>query len=218
VLLGGLPEREAGLLDTPPAEPRLAPMPVGERADLLRRRPDVRVAERQLAAATADIGAARAEWFPKLRISAAAGFEAQRLGDLFDSGSRTARIAPLISWRILDGGAVKAEIRAAEARQEVAALAYEKAVLAALADGERALSGYRLALEEVQVRQAALDTARRSRAHQERRFQAGDIPVAERLAADRAVREAEGAWAQAQTAAAVDLVALCKALGGGWKG
>jgi NodT family efflux transporter outer membrane factor (OMF) lipoprotein len=218
VLLGGLPEREAGLLATAPGELALAPIPVGERADLLRRRPDVRVAERQLAAATADIGAARAEWFPKLRISAAAGFEAQRLGDLFDSGSRTARIAPLISWRIFDGGAVKAEIRAAEARQQVAALAYEKAVLAALADGERALSGYRQALEGVRAQQAVLDTARRGYAHQERRFQAGDIAVAELLVADRAVREAEGGLAQAQTVAAIDLVALCKALGGGWRG
>jgi NodT family efflux transporter outer membrane factor (OMF) lipoprotein len=217
VLLGRLPESEAALLATGPQEPVLEPIPVGERADLLRRRPDVRVAERQLAAATADIGAAKAEWFPKLRISAAAGFEAQRLGDLFDPGSRTARIAPLISWRIFDGGAVKAEIRAAEARQQVAALAYEKAVLGALADGERALSGYRLALEGVRARRAVLDSARRGYGHQERRFRAGDIALAELLAADRAVREAEGALVQAQTAAAVDLVALCKALGGGWK-
>jgi NodT family efflux transporter outer membrane factor (OMF) lipoprotein len=217
VLLGGLPESEAGLLDTAPGEPTLAAVPVGERADILRRRPDIRIAERQLAAATADIGAARAEWFPNLNIAASGGYEAQQLGDLFKSASQVARIAPLISWRILDGGAIKAEIRAAEARQQVAALGYEKAVLAALADAERALSGYRLALEALRGRQEVLDSARRGYGHQERRFQAGDIALADLLAADRTVREAEDALARAQTSAAIDLVALCKALGGGWE-
>lgn len=216
-LLGGLPESEAALAETPPPELTLAPIPVGERAELLRRRPDVRAAERQLAAATADIGVARAEWFPKLSISAAAGFEALKLPDLFKSSSQTARIGPLISWRLFDGGSIRAEIHAAEARQEIAALGYEKAVLGALTDAERALAGYRLALEAVAARQAALESARRSYGHQERRFQLGDIPVADLLAAERSLREAEDGFARAQTGAAIDLVALCKALGGGWR-
>jgi len=216
-LLGQLPESEAALCATRAPEPALAPLPVGERADLLRRRPDVRAAERQLAGATADIGAAKAEWFPKLSISAAGGFEALKLADLTKSTSRTWTLAPLISWRLFDGGAIRAEIRAAETRQERAALGYEKAVLGALTEAERALATYRLALEATRAQQAVLASARRTGGFARQRFAQGDIARAELLDAERATHEAEDACIRAQTAAAIDLVALFKALGGGWK-
>jgi len=217
VLLGQLPESEADLCRTPPAELALAPVPVGERADLLRRRPDVRAAERQLASATADIGVARAEWFPKLTIGATAGYQALKGSELFNSGSQFLSLTPLISWRIFDGGTIRAQIHAAQARQQIAALGYEKAVLGALTDGERALANYRLALEAAQAQRAVLDSARRSYGYAERRYRAGDIAVADLLDAERAVREAEDGFCRAQTGAAIDLVALFKALGGGWQ-
>ncbi len=191
---------------------------MGARADLLRRRPDVRTAERQLAAATADVGVARAEWFPKLSIGAGAGYQALNASALFTQPSQMLSVTPLISWRIFQGGAIQAEIHAAEARQEQAAAGYEKAVLGALADAERALATYRLALETVQAQDAVLATARRTYRHAELRRQAGDIPVADLLQAEGRVRDAEDALARARTAAAVDLVALFKALGGGWGG
>lgn len=218
VLLGQLPESEAALCAGASAELTLAPIPVGERADILRRRPDVRGAERQLAAATADIGVAKAEWFPKLSITASGGYQALQLSQLFNSGSQTAAISPFISWRIFDGGTIKAEIRAAEARQQTAALGYEKAVLAALTDAERALVTYRLALEGVQAQKTALESSRRFRDHAQQRFTFGDIALAELLDAERNAREAEDGFVKAQTSAAIDLVALCKALGGGWQG
>jgi len=216
-LLGQLPESEAALVASRPADLRLAPLPVGERADVLRRRPDVRSAERQLAAATADIGVAKAEWFPKLSLSASGGYQALKAAQLFKTGSQTASVAPLISWRLFDGGTIRAEIHAAQARQELAALNYEKTVLGALTDAERALSTYRLALATTQAQQAVLDSARRTRQHAEQRFKFGDIARTELLDAERGAQEAEDGLVRAQTAAAIDLVALCKALGGGWQ-
>lgn len=217
VLLGQLPESELALADSESAAITLRPIPVGERADVLRRRPDVRAAERRLAAAAADAGVARAEWFPRLAISASGGFQALALGDLLESSSQAFSVMPLISWRIFDGGRVKAQIRAAEARQESAAQGYEKAVLTALTDAERALSNYRYALESVRVQHAALESARRSYGHAQRRFELGDIALAELLEAERSVREAEDAYARAHTGAAIDLIALYKAIGGGWQ-
>ncbi len=216
VLLGAPPERELALLDTAAAPVTLAPIPVGQRADLLRRRPDVRAAERRLAARSADIGVATAELFPKLSIGASGGFQALDASQLFDSASQRFSLTPLISWRVFDGGRVRAEIRASEAREQQAALTYEKAVLTALGDAERALGDYRLGLDTVRLQQAALDAARRSYAHAQARYAAGDIALSELLAEERVLRDAEDGYARTHTAAAIDLVALYKALGGGW--
>jgi len=216
VLLGAPPERELALLDTSAAQIVLAPIPVGERADILRRRPDVRAAERRLAARTADIGVATAELFPKLSIGAGGGFQSLDAGNLFESASQVFSIMPLISWRVFDGGRVRAEIHASEARQEQAALGYEKAVLAALGDAERALSNYQLGLDAVQRQRVALHAARRSYAHAQARFKAGDSALVDLLAEERVLHDAEDACVRVHTATAIDLVSLFKALGGGW--
>ncbi len=217
VLLGAPPERELALLETAAPEILLVPIPVGERADILRRRPDVRAAERQLAARTADIGVATAELFPKLSIGASGGFQSLDAGNLFESASQAFSIMPLISWRVFDGGRVRAEIRASEARQEQAALAYEKTVLVALGDAERALSDYQLGLDAVQRQRVAVEAARRGYGHAQVRFKAGDIALTEMLTEERALRDAEDAYARTHTAAAINLVALFKALGGDWQ-
>lgn len=194
----------------------LPALPVGERAEILRRRPDVLAAERRLAASTADIGVATAELFPKLSIGAGGGFQALSPDDWFDGSSARFSILPLISWRLFDGGRVRAEIRAREAGQRQAALGYEQAVLAALGDAERALSDYDAGLDTVARRQAALEASRRSLGHAEARFAAGDIARIELLAAQRLLHEAETAYARAHAATAVQLVAVYKAIGGGW--
>ncbi|MGN6707050.1 efflux transporter outer membrane subunit [Rhodanobacter lindaniclasticus] len=216
VLLGAPPERELALLDTTAAPITLLPIPVGQRADILRRRPDVRATERRLAARSADIGVATAELFPKLSIGASGGFQALDASQLFESTSQRFSLMPLISWRVFDGGRVRAEIRASEAREQQAAFAYEKAVLTALGDAERALGDYRLGLDAVQRQQAAADAARRSYAHAQARYAAGDIALTDLLAEERVLHDAEDGYARTHTAAAIDLVALFKALGGGW--
>ena len=216
VLLGAPPERELALLDAPLAPCTLLELPVGERADMLRRRPDVLAAERRLAASSADIGVATAELFPKLSIGAGGGFQALSTGDWFDASSSRFSILPLISWRLFDGGRVRAEIRAREAAERQAALAYEQAVLAALGDAERALGDYHAGLNTLERRWMALDAARASHRHAKARYAAGDIALVELLAAQRSLHDAETAAARAHTSAAVQLVALYKALGGGW--
>ena len=216
VLLGSPPERELKLLDATASSLMLPALPVGERADILRRRPDVLAAERRLAASTADIGVATAELFPKLSIAAGGGFQALSTGDWFDASSTRYSILPLISWRLFDGGRVRAEIRAREAVQRQAALGYEQAVLAALGDAERALSDYDAGRDALARRQTALEASRRSFSHAEARFAAGDIARIELLAAERLLHEAETACARAHATTAVQLVALYKAIGGGW--
>ena len=216
VLLGAPPEHEMALLDTTAAQITLVPIPVGQRADILRRRPDVRAAERRLAARTADIGVATAQLFPKLSIGAGGGFQSLDASNLFESASQTFSIMPLISWRVFDGGRVRAEIHASEARQQQAAIAYEKVVLGALGDAERALSDYQLGLDAVQRQHDALEAARRSYAHVQSRFKAGDIALTDLLGEERILRDAEDAYVRTHTATAINLVALFKALGGGW--
>lgn len=217
ILLGGLPEDERGLAESTTDFVALAPLPVGERADLLRRRPDVRVAERSLAAATADVGVATAELFPKIGFAANGGFQSLESGTLLDSASEALGLVPLISWRIFDGGRVRAQIRASEARVEVAALEYEKAVKEALTDAEIALTRYNSGLAALDRQSAAVTAARRSYGFASDRYRAGDISLLELLDAEQALRTAEDAYARTHTAAATDLVALFKALGGGWQ-
>lgn len=216
VLLGEPPEHGLQLLEDASGLPMLAEIPVGERADLLRRRPDVLAAERRLAASTADIGVATAELFPKLSIGVGGGFQALDAGDLFESGSQRFGVMPVISWRVFDGGRVRAEIRAREADQRQAALAYEQAVLAALGDAEQALGDYRAGLVALRRYEQALEASQRSYGHARQRFAAGAIAGGELLAAERQLHEAQAAAVRAHTAAAVQLVALYKALGGGW--
>lgn len=217
ILLGELPESEAGLADTSAAYVKLAPLPVGERADILRRRPDVRAAERQVAAATADIGVATAELFPKFGITAGGGFESLDTGNLFDSSSQRFNITPFISWRIFDGGRIHAQINAREARQQAAALEYEKEVKTALTDAERALTRYNLGLVALAHQATSVAAARRNYGFADMRYRAGEISLLELLVAERELRAAESDYALTHTRAATNLVALFKALGGGWQ-
>ena len=216
-LLGDLPETELDLLVEHTDYPTLSSLPVGERADILRRRPDVLAAERRLAAATAEVGVATAELFPRLSIGASGAFQALDTAELFEAESETWDIAPLITWRIFDGGRIRARIRASEARAQAAALAYEEAVLTALSEAEAALSRYHLDLEALERQGRALAAARRSHELAEIRYHAGDIALLDLLDAERVLRNAELAYARMHRMAATDLVALFKALGGGWR-
>lgn len=215
-LTGALPESELHLLDEMRPEPTLAPIPVGERAEILRRRPDVRAAERRLAAATAEIGVASAELYPRLAITAHAGFEALDTDDLFDDSSQTLAVSPAIVWRIMDGGRVRAEVRAAEARTRVAAMAFQRAVLGALSDAEQALGRYRGSLAAMDAQRAATVAARHVRDVERLRHEIGESSLLTLLEAQRRLDEVEAGLASLQIDASGALVALVKALGGGW--
>lgn len=215
-LLGGLPETELALIESP-ASPLLLPqVPVGQRADVLRRRPDVLAAERRLAAATADIGVATAELFPKLTLSAGAGFRALTGSEVLNTDSRRGSVGPIVSWRLLDGGRVRAEIRASEARQRAAAIGYEQAVIAALSDAERALSQYQFGLQTLAAQEQAIGSSRRDAETTRRRYELGDLPLSDWLNAQRDLADLEAVREQLAGASASDLMLLYKALGGGW--
>jgi NodT family efflux transporter outer membrane factor (OMF) lipoprotein len=215
-LLGEVPEAELGLIDGQQDYAQLAPLPVGERADLLRRRPDVSAAERALAAATADVGVATAALFPSFTIGASGGFQSLTTGELFDSASEIGGVVPAISWPLLNRGRLHAQVRAREARAEAAAVEYEKAVKQALLDAERALTRYNTGLDALARQSSALAAAQRNYGFAQDRYRAGDISLLELLDAERGLRNAEDAYARTHTVAATDLVALFKALGGGW--
>lgn len=216
VLLGDLPESELGLAGQPADFIALAPIPVGQRSDILRRRPDVRAAERRLAAATGELDVATADLFPQVVFGGNAGFQSLETGNLFDTTSQIATLGLSISWHLFDGGRLRAQVHANEARVKAAALEYEKTVLAALTDAERALARYSFGLEALDRQTAAMAAARRSYDFATDRYRAGDISQLQLFDAERALRNAEDAYARTHTQAATDLVSLFKALGGGW--
>ena len=197
--------------------PRPPPeVPVGLPADLVRRRPDIRQAEADLHAATARIGVAEADLFPRLTLNADFGFQAQEAGDLVAWASRFASVGPKLEIPILDGGRRRATLRLQTLREQQAALIYEHTVLAALHEVENSL----VAFSAEQSRQAALEvavTASRDALGLSRlRYEGGVIGFLDVLDAERTLQEAELNLAQSTTTVSTNLVALYKALGGGW--
>lgn len=198
-----------------PAPPDI--VPVGLPSDLLRRRPDIRRAERELAAATADIGVAVADLFPKFSLTGAAGLEALHFSDLFQSGSATARLGPQIRWPIFQAGKIRANIKATKARADGAAAAYEQVVLTALAETETALERYGRELQTRAKLQSAVAANQRAVGLAKQRFEAGSGTLFEVIDTESRLLATESDLVQSETAVVTKLVAIYKALGGGWK-
>lgn len=192
-------------------------LPIGDPGELLRRRPDIRAAERQLAAATATVGVATADLFPRVSLSGFLGFIAGRGSQIGSSAAEAWGAAPSISWAALDLGSVRARLRGAEADADSALASYEQQVLLALEESENAFSDYARAQERLLslLRQS---TASRAAAQQaEIRYREGTVDFLVLLDAERERLAAEDAQAQAEVALYRGVVALYKALGGGWQ-
>jgi outer membrane protein, multidrug efflux system len=220
VLLGQAPgtlELTAGPDSESISESFTNPLAVGEPALLLRRRPDIRVAERQLAAATARVGVATADLFPRLTVSGFVGFVTGDVDQIGESAARAWSMTPVLSWAAFDLGSVRARLRAAEAQADGALAFYEQTVLRALEETENAFVAY----AQNQDRLAALlDQAAASRRAAELariRYREGAIDFLRLLDAERTVLEAEDSVAIAQTDLNTSVVAIYKALGGGWQ-
>ena len=211
---GALRENLAPSADLPEI-PRIAA--VGDPAGLLRRRPDIRVAERELAASTARIGVAVADLFPRVTFTGTVGLVADSFDGLGDSGSDAYLIAPGISWAAFDLGRVRARIAGAKARADGALLRYEQSVLRALEETENSLVSHARARERlVHAEQAA--SANSTAADLARlRFEGGTSDFLQVLDAERSQLEAEDRLAQTRTEAATSLIAVYKSLGGGWE-
>jgi multidrug efflux system outer membrane protein len=222
VLLGLHP----GALDTK-LEPRAAAayakaLPIGsdgqDAGSLLRNRPDVREAERRLAAATARVGVATADLFPRVTVTGFVGFLSGDFAHLFSSSAGTdARawsIAPSVSWPALDYGSVKARLRASRADADGAFVNYEKTVLNALEETENAFVGYR---EQQSRLKSLIEQAEASRRAQElaaAQYREGVTDFLTLLDAQRTQLTAESAVAEAEGEVNTGVVAIYKALGG----
>jgi outer membrane protein, multidrug efflux system len=220
VLLGEPPE---SLLDSvgvdaigTAAPPRPPAIPAGLPADLLRRRPDIRAAERQLAAATANIGVAVADYYPDITLTASPALVSTALSNLLTWGSRNLNVGPGLTWNIFDGGKVKANVAIATEHQRQALLTYRKTVLTALQDVEDALTH----CDADRTRQQALareaDSARAAAELSRAQYRAGLVPLSTVLTTEAALLSAEDTAAQNDATTVQHVVALYKALGGGW--
>jgi NodT family efflux transporter outer membrane factor (OMF) lipoprotein len=216
VLTGQAPEALDGELAQPKALPSPPVVPPGVPSELLRRRPDIRAAERQLAASTADIGVAVADLYPRFSLTAAPALVSTALSSLLEWGSRSFSVGAAVDWPLFNGGRTRGTIAVANARQSEALIAYRKAVLTALQDVEDALSrisGDRGKLGD--LRQAVAGAAR-AEGIAGARYRGGLVTYSDVLAARGRRLSLEEQMIDAQGALARDTASLFKALGGGW--
>ncbi|MEZ5277956.1 MAG: efflux transporter outer membrane subunit [Opitutaceae bacterium] len=209
-------ENELALFGPVPVPAELPP--VGLPSDLLTRRPDIRLAERQLAAATADVGAAVAGQFPRFSLVGTLGLESVEAGDFTDSASRYWSIGSGLVWPLFNGGRLKNQEEAKRQAAEAALLDYRQTVLRALADVETVLIRYRRQEETARELEAARDAASRAVGWARQRYQAGENPLTDVLDAQRQLNQVTDQLARLEGDIALSHVALNKALGGGWQG
>ncbi len=217
VLLGQRP----GALDAvlqPRAMPAFAKaLPLGDTSNLLRQRADVRMAERRLAAATARVGVATADLFPRIRLSGFVGFLGGDASGLVNGNNKAWSLTPSISWAAFDFGSVRARLRASKAQADGAAAEYEQAVLLALEDTENALTRYAKQQARLGIVAEQAQAARKAESLAQLRYREGSEDFLALLDAQRNQLAADDALATAEASVNVSVVAVYKALGG-WAG
>lgn len=216
-LLGQRPEQLSVDLSPRPLPVIAKALPIGDPAELLRRRPDVRVAERQLAAATANIGVATADLFPRVSMSGFLGFTAGRGSQLGAAAANAWGVAPTISWAAFDLGSVHARLRGAEADADGALARYEQQVLLALEESENAFSDYAKRQQRLVSLVRQVEASRAAAEQAAIRYREGTEDFLVLLDAERERLAAEDAQAQAEIELYRGIVAIYKALGGGWQ-
>ena len=217
VLLGQRP----GALDAvlqPRAVPAFAKaLPLGDTSNLLRQRADVRMAERRLAAATARVGVATADLFPRISLSGFVGFLGGDASGLVNGNNKAWSLTPSISWAAFDFGSVRARLRASKAQADGAAAEYEQAVLLALEDTENALTRYAKQQARLGIVAEQAQAARKAESLAQLRYREGSEDFLALLDAQRNQLAADDALAAAEASVNVSVVAVYKALGG-WAG
>lgn len=190
---------------------------VGVPADTLRQRPDVRYAERNLAAATARVGQATAELYPKFSLLGTIGLAATEPGDVFRSNSYLFSFGPQLSWNLFKGGAIRAQIQVQDAQTEQALLTYEKTVLNALQEVQSALNAYTQQQARVAALERTVKASRRTLKLAVDLYTDGLSDFQPVLDAERTLFQYDSQLAQARGDLAANLVTLYKSLGGGWR-
>ncbi|WP_439884367.1 efflux transporter outer membrane subunit [Pseudomonas syringae] len=193
-----------------------ATVPVGLPSELAQRRPDIRRAEARLHAATASIGVAQGDFYPRIVLSGNVGFQALQLSDLGSWGSRQFGIGPQLSLPIFEGGRLRGMLRLREAQEQETALVYQQTVLRAWQEIDDSMSLYNASQlqqrkldEAVRQNRIALDTAKRQ-------YTEGVVDFLNVLTVQRTLLDIEEQWVQSSTTQAQALVGLYSALGGGW--
>jgi len=216
-LLALEPEALRGELGSPAPVPFVpGDVAIGLPAELARRRPDIREAEASLHAATAQIGVATADLFPRLTLSAMGGFQSQTTGNLLSWASRFGSFGPALDLPVLDRGRWET-VRLYDVRAREAGLAYERTVLSALHEVENSAAAYHADLERRAWLDATVAQNREALTLSRQRYENGVISFIDVLDVERTLEQNELALADSTTAATVDLVTLYRALGGGWQ-
>ena len=220
--IGVLLAKEPGALRPMLVEPHDVPplpaqVPIGIPSELVQRRPDIRKAEAQLHAATATIGMAKADFYPRISLNGSAGFQSLQLSNLADWASGQFVVGPSITMPIFEGGRLKGTLHLREAQQQEAAIVYQHTVLQAWREVDDALVVYdaeqrrrdRL-IAVVSLNQRALSIARQ-------RYKAGAVDFLDVLNVQKQLLDAQSNLEQSKAEADANLITLCKVLGGGWE-
>jgi outer membrane protein, multidrug efflux system len=197
-------------------QPHSPEVPVGLPSALLERRPDIREAEENLAAANAQIGVARSMYFPQISLTGSAGYESPKLTDLFQGPAGVWTLVGSFTQPIFEGGRLKSGVKLAEAQKDELVLSYQQTIQGAFRDVSNALIAYRKYREFRMQQQQLVDSARDAAHLSEVRFKAGATDYLEVLTNETNAFSAELNLAQAQGNELISLVQLYQALGGGW--
>lgn len=218
VLCGKQPGELVEVLAAPAPIPEApAEVPVGLPSDLLRRRPDIRRAERAVAAASARIGEATADLYPRFSLTGAFGLRSDRVGNFFEGDSRFWSIGPALRWPIFQGGRIRSNIRLREELTEEQISAYQGVVLGALEDVENALVGFNREQATRRLLADAAEANNRAVELSDQLYRAGLTDFQRVLDSQRSLVVAEEALAASDAAVVQALIRLYKALGGGWE-
>jgi NodT family efflux transporter outer membrane factor (OMF) lipoprotein len=218
LLLGQPPNALRADLQTAKPVPPVPPVvPVGLPSELARRRPDIRQAEAQLHAATADIGVAEANFYPSVNLTGSFGLQSLQFGKLFNLNSKQYSVGPGLTIPIFQGGQLRATLQLREAQQQEAAVNFQKTVLQAWHDVDNALTAYQAEQSRRDELIQAVAENRRALGLAQSRYQQGVADFLTVLDAERSLLAAQLQLADSTTTVSSNLVALYKALGGGWE-
>jgi len=206
-----VPEGSVPAIPLPPAS-----VPIGDPAALIAHRPDVRAAERALAASTANIGAKRAQMFPSVKFTGMLGTGGTSIGDVVDSSSLFTLLTPQLNWSFLDFGRNRAALHEAQAQRDTAEAQYRQSVLEALQDAEDSLARFGATRRQLAGLAGAERSANIAATLSRQRFAAGTGTLIDQLDVERRQLSASSAVIQSTAALTVDYIAIQKALGLGW--
>ena len=191
--------------------------PIGKSAEMLMRRPDLRAAERRIAAATARIGVATTDLYPRVTLLGLFAFAADDFSNTFDMNARQWSIGPSVRWNIFDGGRIRANISTLEVREQQQFVTYERAVLSALEEAETAIVSYAKSQQRRDRVAAALEFSRRTVELSDIQYKAGRVGFLNVIESQRALLAIEDNLAEADRTVTLDLIRVYKAVGGGWE-